>query len=105
MFTSSHVTFSEDKDVTARPLPHALARSREGRHLTELMPLRQSVCDRWSFRILMCAINLYTHRGMSIMDSIDLSNVGKKTVPVRQYRRFRFGEWEDVCHHHRSPPR
>jgi len=33
------------------------------------------------------------------------TTVGAKTVPVRQYRRFRFGEWEDVCHHRRSPPR
>jgi len=28
-----------------------------------------------------------------------------KTVPVRRYRRFRFGQWEDVCKHFRSPPR
>lgn len=39
------------------------------------------------------------------MPSFECNTVGKKTVPVRQYRRFRFGEWEDVCHHHRSPPR
>ncbi len=28
-----------------------------------------------------------------------------KTVHVRQYQRFRNGEWEDVCKHTRRPPR
>lgn len=46
-----------DINVATRPLPHALARSREGRHLTELMQLRQLVFDRWSFLILNCAIH------------------------------------------------
>ncbi len=27
-----------------------------------------------------------------------------KVVLVRQYRRFRFGEWEVVCQHRRSLP-
>ncbi len=39
------------------------------------------------------------------MDCFERNTVGQKTIPVRQYRRFRNGEWEDVCHHHRSPPR
>ncbi|AJJ01446.1 hypothetical protein BZ21_3146 [Yersinia pseudotuberculosis] len=28
----------------------------------------------------------------------------QKTVLVRQYQRFRFGRWEDVCMHMRSQP-
>ena len=28
-----------------------------------------------------------------------------KSVWVRRYRRFRFGQWEDVCQHWRSHPR
>lgn len=27
-----------------------------------------------------------------------------KTVYVRRYPRFRFGRWEDVTDHYRSPP-
>jgi len=27
-----------------------------------------------------------------------------KSVFVRAYRRFRFGEWETVCQHYRSHP-
>lgn len=27
-----------------------------------------------------------------------------KSVFVRQYRRFRFGQWESVCQHWRSAP-
>jgi len=27
-----------------------------------------------------------------------------KTVNVRAYRRYRLGQWEDVCKHKRSPP-
>ena len=28
-----------------------------------------------------------------------------KTVFVHRYRRYRFGRWENVCQHFRSPPR
>lgn len=27
-----------------------------------------------------------------------------RMVYVRPYRRFRFGQWEDVCSHYRSHP-
>lgn len=28
----------------------------------------------------------------------------RKTVFVTRYKRRRFGRWEDVCQHFRSPP-
>ena len=28
----------------------------------------------------------------------------RKTVLVRKYQRYRFGNWEDVCQHMRSLP-
>lgn len=31
--------------------------------------------------------------------------MGRKSVFIRAYRRFRYGEWEDVCSHYRSMPR
>ncbi len=30
--------------------------------------------------------------------------MGPKVVTVRKYKRFRFGQWENVCKHKRSLP-